>query len=73
MPSNMRIAYLLIILGIMVLAPGIIFHFQGKGIVGPEVSFMYSNPDWIFYGQQIIIFGAVVLAAGIGLTFLKKS
>lgn len=56
--------------GIIILISGIIFHLQGQGIVGPESSFMYSNPEWIPYGLWIAITGIVVLGAGI--LFAKK-
>jgi hypothetical protein len=52
---------------------GVIFHLQGKSIVGPESSFMYSNPQWITYGTQIAVFGGIILAIEIGLNFIKKS
>jgi len=51
---------------------GIIFHLQGYSVVGPESSFMYSNPDWITYGIQITIIG--LITAGIGIIYtVKKS
>ena len=49
---------------------GLIFHLQGQSIVGPESSFMYSNPDWITYGIQISIIGIVIL--GTGLVIIKR-
>ena len=52
---------------------GVIFHLQGKSIVGPESSFMYSNPQWITYGTQIVVLGGIILAIGVGLNFIKKS
>ncbi|QLH03245.1 hypothetical protein C5F47_06650 [Nitrosopumilus cobalaminigenes] len=54
----------LIIIGVIVGIFGFIFHLQGQSILGPESSFMYSNPDWITYGIQIIIVGIIILAAG---------
>ena len=51
---------------------GVIFHFQGQAIIGPESSFMYSNPKWITFGLQIEIFGLIVTGAGIGLFIIKK-
>ncbi len=68
----MRFGYPIIILGIIILVSGIVFHFQGHGLVGPESSFMYSNPDWITYGLQIVVTGIVILAIGIGITVSKK-
>lgn len=64
----MRIAILLICIGIIITSLGIIFHYQGYGIIGPESSFMYKNSQWIENGQKIIIFGTVILSIGI---FLK--
>ena len=58
----------LVILGVIILLAGIVFHFQGQGVVGPESSFMYLNPDWISYGLQIAIAGLVILGVGIGIS-----
>lgn len=52
---------------------GVLFHLQGQSIVGPESSFMYSNPLWVTYGIQIALFGAIIMAVGISLRFFKKS
>ena len=68
----MKISLSLIIIGIITMIFGIIFHLQGQGIVGPESSFMYYNPEWITYGQQIAIFGIMIIGAGIVLKLLKK-
>ena len=62
-----------IITGIGIMIMGVIFHLQGQSIVGPETSFMYSNPQWITYGIQIAIAGGIILAIGIGLSFSKKN
>lgn len=62
-----------IVAGSIILFLGVIFHFQGQGIVGPESSFMYSNPEWITYGQEIIIAGIVILGIGIGMLILKRN
>ena len=58
------------IIGFIIMIFGLIFHLQGQSIVGPESSFMYSNPDWITYGIQISIIGIVIL--GIGLIIVKR-
>ena len=58
-------------IGIMIM--GIIFHLQGQAIVGPESSFMYANPQWITYGIQIVVVGIIILAIGIGLSFIKRN
>ncbi len=64
----MFIRSVLVILGVIILLLGIVFHFQGQGVVGPESSFMYLNPDWISYGLQIAIAGLVILGVGIGVS-----
>ena len=55
----------IIIVGIIVIVLGIVFYLQGQSVVGPESSFMYSNPEWITNGQWIAIAGIIILAAGI--------
>jgi len=69
----MRIGRPIIIVGAIALIAGIIFHLQGRGVVGPESSFMYSNPEWITYGQEIAIIGIIILGIGIGLTVSKRA
>jgi len=69
----MKIGLSLIILGILILVSGGVFNFQGQGIIGPESSFMYSNPEWISYGQQIVIVGLIIVGAGFGLIISKKA
>ncbi len=69
----MRVGRLIIIAGVIVLIVGIIFHLQGQGVIGPESSFMYSNPEWITYGQEIAIIGIIILGIGIGLTVSKRA
>lgn len=47
---------------------GIVFYLQGQSVVGPESSFMYSNPEWITNGQWIAIIGIIILAAGVAIS-----
>ena len=61
-----------IIIGLIMMILGIIFHLQGQSVVGPESSFMYSNPEWTAYGLQILIFGVIMMSIGIGLIMIKK-
>lgn len=61
----MRIGKTVTTLGIIILISGIIFHLQGQSIIGPETSFMHSNPEWITYGIQIAITGIIIMATGI--------
>lgn len=55
----------IIILGIIITILGIVFYLQGRSVVGPESSFMYSNPEWIKNGQWIATGGIIILSAGI--------
>ncbi len=55
----------LIIIGIIILIFGLIFHLQGQSVIGPESSIMYSNPEWITHGIHIVIVGIIIVAAGI--------
>lgn len=68
----MKISLSTIIIGAIGLVAGIIFHLQGQAIVGPESSFMYSNPEWITYGQQIAVIGIFVIGVGVVLKISKK-
>jgi len=61
----MKISHLIIAVGIIVMALGLIFHLQGQAVVGPETSFMYANADWITYGLGIAIVGSSILVVGI--------
>jgi len=61
----------LIIIGVIIGIFGFAFHLQGQSIVGPESSFMYSNPDWVTYGIQMVIGGIIILV--IGAIIFKKN
>ncbi len=63
----------LIISGIIILIFGLIFHLQGQSVIGPESSFMYSNPDWITYGIEIGIIGIIIIIVGIVFSTIKKN
>jgi uncharacterized membrane protein YcjF (UPF0283 family) len=63
----------LVIIGAIILIFGLIFHLQGHSVIGPESSFMYSNPEWITYGIQIVIVGIIIVAAGIGISVIKRN
>ncbi|NIP61750.1 MAG: hypothetical protein GWN01_11010 [Nitrosopumilaceae archaeon] len=66
----MRVSRPIILAGVIILVAGIIFHLQGQAVVGPQSSFMYSNPDWISYGMQIAIAGMITVIIGLAL-FVK--
>ena len=61
----------LVVIGSIIGIFGFVFHLQGQSIIGPESSFMYSNPDWITYGIQMMIVGIIILV--IGIIILKKT
>lgn len=61
-----------IVTGVVVIIFGVIFHLQGQSVVGPESSFMYSNPDWITYGIQIAMIGIIIVTVGIGIGVIKR-
>lgn len=56
---------IIIIAGAIIVAFGVLFQFQGRGVVGPESSFMYYNRDWIYYGIAIILAGAAICGSGV--------
>jgi len=62
----------IIMTGIITGILGIMFHLQGHSAVGPESSFMYSNPDWITYGIQIAIIGLITIGIGTIIITIKK-
>ena len=53
-----------IISGIIVMIFGIVFQFQGQGMIGPESSFMYENPSWIDNGIYIGMIGVIIILIG---------
>ena len=71
--STMKGKKAVIITGIGIMIMGVIFHLQGQSIVGPESSFMYSNPQWVTYGIQIVVAGGIILAIGTSLSFVKRN
>ena len=63
----------LVIIGAIILIFGIIFHRQGHSVIGPQSSFMYSNPDWVTYGIEISIVGIIIIGSGIGIRIIKRN
>ena len=54
---------LLLLLGIISLAAGLLFAGQGLGIIRwPASSFMIDATRWIYYGGGIAILGIVLIA-----------
>lgn len=54
----------IVIPGIILVIFGIIFNFQGQGMVGPESSFMYQSDEWIDYGIIISMIGVILILIG---------
>jgi len=69
----MKTGKILVVIGVIISILGLVFHLQGQSIVGPESSFMYSNPDWITYGIQIAIIGIIIIGVGSVINFVKKN
>ena len=63
----------LVIIGTIILIFGLIFHLQGQSVIGPESSFMYSNPNWITYGIQMVIVGITIVAVVTGISIIKRN
>jgi len=67
----MKVGKTIFTTGIIMSIFGMIFHLQGQSVVGPETSFMYSNPEWITYGIGIVGIGIIIIT--IGLIIIKKN
>ncbi len=50
--------------GIIIIIFGIVFQFQGQGIIGPEQSFMYENSSWVDNGTYIAMLGVIIILIG---------
>ena len=56
---------LLEIIGIALVLMGLVFPAQSESYVGPQSSFMYSNPSWTINGLMIIMAGVIILVVDI--------
>ena len=54
----------IVIPGLILVIFGIIFSFQGQGMLGPETSFMYENQEWIDNGIIISMIGVILILIG---------
>lgn len=53
---------LLLLIGILVLAAGLLFAGQGSGYIQwPAESFMISQVKWVYYGAAIAAFGVLLI------------
>ena len=53
---------IVIVLGILILLGGIVWTFQGLGLI--LGSFMSNNPTWIWIGAATTVFGAAIAVFG---------
>jgi uncharacterized membrane protein len=63
---------ILLIVGFVLIIAGMIFVAQSNSLIGPQSSFMYSNPQWTVNGYTISIAGVVILACGTLVHFVKN-
>jgi hypothetical protein len=55
---------LLMLIGLLMLAAGLLFMGQGSGYIPwPAESFMISQTRWVYYGGAIAIVGIVLMIA----------
>ena len=54
----------IVMIGVIIIIFGIVFNFQGQGMVGPETSFMYENQEWIDNGIFISMIGVILILIG---------
>ena len=53
---------LMLLIGIFVLAAGLLFVGQGSGLVPwPASSFMIRQSEWIYYGGAIAVIGILLI------------
>jgi hypothetical protein len=53
------------IIGIVLVLAGLIFTAQSQSLLGPQSSFMYSNPSWTINGFMFILAGVIILILNI--------
>jgi hypothetical protein len=63
---------ILLVVGFILVIAGIIFVAQSNSVIGPQSSFMYSNPQWTVNGFAISIGGLIVLVSGVLIHFVVR-
>jgi hypothetical protein len=63
---------LLVLVGVLLVLAGFVFILQGEGIVGPQSSFMFNNPTWIYQGVAVMVIGILSLAGGLLLSVRRR-
>ena len=64
---------LLALVGVLLLLAGFVFVLQGMGIVGPDSSFMFNNPTWIYQGVAVMAVGLLALGGGLNLSRRQRA
>jgi len=64
---------LLVLVGVLLQLAGLVFVLQGMGIVGPDSSFMFNNPTWIYQGVAVIAVGALAFGGGLYLSTKQQA
>jgi len=72
MNNSEKVGRILIVLGIVIIAMGLLFAAQSRTIVGPTSSFMYDNPEWTVNGSLIAASGLMVGSIGFALQLYSK-
>ena len=54
----------IVIPGVILVIFGIVFSFQGQGVVGPESSFMYESEECVDNGVIISMIGVILILIG---------
>jgi hypothetical protein len=63
---------LLLVVGFVLVIGGIIFVAQSNSMIGPQSSFMYSNPMWTVNGFAVSISGLVMVICGLLIRFIDN-
>lgn len=63
---------LLTLVGVLLVLAGSVFILQGMGVVGPQGSFMFNNPTWIYQGVAVVVTGILPLIGGLFLSRKRR-
>jgi hypothetical protein len=64
---------ILLVVGFILIIAGIIFVAQSNSMIGPQSSFMYSNPQWTVNGFAISAMGLIILVCALVIHFVKTN
>ncbi len=69
----MNFSKIMISVGSVIVAFGILFTAQSLSVAGPTSSFMYRNPVWTVNGGVIVAVGVAIIVAGIMFGLKRKN